>query len=123
MSHSNKNVFHYGYNSRVPIGVHICIYYQHLNRKQMLAIKMSIDINNAENYIGCNRQALEPDRSILHGSRAFSGTQRNSEAPISLTKHSGGVLLYLAFKVPRKESQSTSGQTWLSALKTSNKKV
>lgn len=64
MSHSNKNVFHYGYNSRVPIGVHICIYYQHLNRKQMLAIKMSIDINNAENYIGCNRQALEPDRSV-----------------------------------------------------------
>ena len=64
MFHSNKNVFHYGYNSRVPIGVHICIYYQHLNRKQMLAIKMSIDINNAENYTGCNRKALEPDRSV-----------------------------------------------------------
>ena len=25
---------------------------------------MSTDINNAKNYIGCNRKALEPDTSV-----------------------------------------------------------
>lgn len=56
---------------------------------------------------------------ILHGSQAFASTQMSSEASVSLSKRSG-VLSYIGSKVPRKKSWITSGQTWLSALKTSN---